>query len=254
MSLLDRIKIGTGIILLNVAVCFSPSLFAQNVTINPTGSPGSSSAMLDVNADNKGMLIPRVALTSATDNTTIPAPVTSLLVYNTATAGAYPDNVLPGFYYWNATKWISIYAPQVGLLAYAEFYATMPPNNLFTIPPGSAIEFPNAGPSSDPAITMISPDSYELAAIGTYMVSWQASINEPAQLGIELNGAIIPHTIVGRGTGTSQIVGNSLISTSSIFSVLRVINPFGNSLSYTLTPNAGGSNPVSASLIITRIR
>ncbi len=28
----------------------------------------------------------------------------SLLVYNTATAGTSPNNVTPGFYYWNGAK------------------------------------------------------------------------------------------------------------------------------------------------------
>ena len=53
------------------------------------------------------MLIPRVSLLSATDVTTIATPATSLLVYNIATAGTAPNNVTPGFYYWNA-KWYPI--------------------------------------------------------------------------------------------------------------------------------------------------
>jgi hypothetical protein len=31
-----------------------------------------------------------------------------MLVYNTATAGVSPNNVVPGFYYWNGSKWIPI--------------------------------------------------------------------------------------------------------------------------------------------------
>ena len=74
------------LILLN----FSGALFAQN---NP-------SAMLDVASSNKGVLIPRVALSSTADISTIVSPATSLLVYNTATVGIPPNNVSPGFYYW----------------------------------------------------------------------------------------------------------------------------------------------------------
>ncbi len=69
-------------------------LFAQN---NP-------SAMLDVAASNKGVLVPRVSLSSINDISTIVSPATSLLVYNTATVGTPPNNVAPGFYYWNGTK------------------------------------------------------------------------------------------------------------------------------------------------------
>ncbi|MBN1926142.1 MAG: hypothetical protein JW798_09925, partial [Prolixibacteraceae bacterium] len=56
---------------------------AQNVGINADGSAPDNSAMLDVDASNKGLLIPRVALTGANDATTIASPATSLLIYNT---------------------------------------------------------------------------------------------------------------------------------------------------------------------------
>jgi hypothetical protein len=61
-----------GLIL--VFIFFSISSFAQ-----------PASAMLDVSAPNKGILIPRVSLTSSLDISTVPSPVTSLLVYNTST-------------------------------------------------------------------------------------------------------------------------------------------------------------------------
>jgi hypothetical protein len=76
--------------------------FAQNVGINATGTPPNNSAMLDIDASNKGLLIPRVALTSATDSTTISSPATSLLVYNTGTGGLTPA----GYYYWDGSKWV----------------------------------------------------------------------------------------------------------------------------------------------------
>ena len=79
-------------------LCF----FAQNVGINASGAAPNASAMLDVNANNKGVLIPNVALTSATDATTIPSPATSLLVYNTGTGGLSPA----GYYTWSGTAWL----------------------------------------------------------------------------------------------------------------------------------------------------
>lgn len=72
-------------------------------------------AMLDIQSTNNGVLIPRVALTSITDVATVINPAggpltTSTLVYNTATIGVSPNNVIPGFYYWNNTpsRWIPI--------------------------------------------------------------------------------------------------------------------------------------------------
>jgi hypothetical protein len=79
---------------------------AQNVGINQTGAAPAASAMLDVVSTNRGLLIPRVALTATNAAGPIAAPATSLLVYNTATAGAAPNNVTPGYYYWNGAAWV----------------------------------------------------------------------------------------------------------------------------------------------------
>lgn len=75
-----------------------------------TNTPNAS-AKLEVAATDKGFLPPRVALTAS--NTFSPITGTSsaaagLLVYNTATAGTAPNNVVPGYYYWNGTSWIQI--------------------------------------------------------------------------------------------------------------------------------------------------
>lgn len=72
---------------------------SQNVAINTDGSDPDVSAMLDIVNSSKGLLLPRVALTSTTDATTIVTPAVSLLVYNTnaSITGTYGDGV--GYYY-----------------------------------------------------------------------------------------------------------------------------------------------------------
>jgi len=80
-------------------------LRAQNVGINTTGSAPHSSAGLDIDYTNRGILIPRVALTAANSASPITSPQTSLLIYNTATSGTAPNNVFPGYYYWNGSSW-----------------------------------------------------------------------------------------------------------------------------------------------------
>lgn len=75
------------------------SVFAYSqVGINTT-TPNPSS-MLEISSSNKGILIPRVSLTSTIDNTTIASPAISLLVYNLSSTA----DVTPGFYYWD-TVW-----------------------------------------------------------------------------------------------------------------------------------------------------
>lgn len=78
---------------------FSKSSVAQNVAINTSGADPDVSAMLDIVNSSKGLLLPRVALQSSTDATTIATPATSLLVYNTnaSISGSYGDGV--GYYY-----------------------------------------------------------------------------------------------------------------------------------------------------------
>lgn len=80
---------------------FSSQLFSQNVAINTTGNAPDVSAMLDIVSSTKGLLLPRVSLTSTTDATTIATPATSLLVYNT-NAGLTGDNADGVGYYYNA--------------------------------------------------------------------------------------------------------------------------------------------------------
>lgn len=89
--------------------------------------------------------------------------------------------------------------------------------------------------------------------IGTYQILFQVSVTEAGQLILTLNGQDLDYTVVGRATGTSQIVGMAVITTSAVNSVLTVRNPAGNAAALTITPLAGGTRPVSAHLVITQI-
>ena len=91
------------------------SIQAQNIGINSTGATPNNSAIMDLNTGNtftgsngKGLLTPNVALTSVTDAITVTSPATSLLVYNTASAGSGTAAVVPSFYYWDGIKWVKL--------------------------------------------------------------------------------------------------------------------------------------------------
>jgi len=98
--------------ILFASVISSSNLFAQNVLVtdDSTYIP-KASAILDVKANTKGILIPRVALTSTSSASPLTSPDSSLMVYNKATAG----DVTPGYYYWSGSKWIRIANGQGGL-------------------------------------------------------------------------------------------------------------------------------------------
>ncbi|MCY9026821.1 collagen-like protein, partial [Priestia megaterium] len=140
-----------------------------------------------------------------------------------------------------------------GVLAFADFYALMSNDNAATVAPGTDVDFPQDGPNSGTGISRLTVDSFELADIGTYQVLFQVSVTEAGQLILTLNGADLAYTVVGRATGTSQIVGIALVATTTINSILTVRNPAGNATALTITPLAGGTRSVSAHLVITRL-
>lgn len=130
----------------------------------------------------------------------------------------------------------------------------MPPDNAATVAPGTDVSFPQDGPNSGAAISRLGASSFNLAEIGTYQILFQVSVDEAGQLMLTLNGAELSYTVVGRATGTSQIVGMYIIETTTINSVITVRNPSANATALTITPNSGGTQPVSAHLVITQIQ
>lgn len=140
-----------------------------------------------------------------------------------------------------------------GVLGYADFYALMPPDNAAAVAAGTDVEFPRTGSISGDGISRVSASTFNLAEPGTYLVMYQLSTVCGAQSVLALNGAELPSTVVGRVTGASELAATSLVTTTVPNSTLSVRNPAGETSAITLTPNAGGTNPVSAHLVIVRI-
>jgi hypothetical protein len=69
------------------------SCCSQGLAVNTDGSTADPSAMLDVKAINKGVLVPRLTSTS-----NVTSPVTGLLVYQTGAPA--------GFYYYDGAIWV----------------------------------------------------------------------------------------------------------------------------------------------------
>lgn len=94
-------------IIVVIVVFFALQLNAQ--TGIGTATPDAS-AKLEVAASDKGFLPPRVQLTAINSPNPITNPANGLMVFNTVTAGTNPFQVVPGYYYWDATgqKWVSL--------------------------------------------------------------------------------------------------------------------------------------------------
>lgn len=83
---------------------------ANDFTVTSNGSVGigtvapDTSAILDITSTNRGVLAPRIALTSRTDTVTIPNPAIGLLVYN---LGSVTTFTYKGYVFWNGSEWRS---------------------------------------------------------------------------------------------------------------------------------------------------
>ncbi|MFV0390881.1 MAG: hypothetical protein ACK5KP_03200 [Paludibacteraceae bacterium] len=98
----------------NILISFTLGILSfvniqAQVTMGSNIDPNSN-AILDLknvaneDASTKGLLLPRVALTSTTAYAPLTAHVAAMVVYNTATTG----DVTPGYYYNDGTKWMRI--------------------------------------------------------------------------------------------------------------------------------------------------
>lgn len=165
----------------------SSKFFAQ-VGIGTT-TPHDSS-VLDISSSNSGVLVPRVALQSTLDTSTIINPETSLLVYNHQSMA----DVYPGFYFWNGSRWsrINDQANESSQLVFGEIYRTSPEERFYNYLP---IEFGTLGVHQN-----ISADSnsFLVPVSGIYRVSYAISIvmrgsnNSPVTLGFFLSTGLAP--------------------------------------------------------------
>lgn len=88
-----------------VLLCYSPYAFAQvKVGNNPRSI--NKDAVVEIESANKGLLLPRLTLSSTTNAAPLSAFVQGMFVFNTATA----NDVTPGMYYSDGVKWIKVNA------------------------------------------------------------------------------------------------------------------------------------------------
>ncbi len=96
-----------------LAIILIVSMNASAQVVIGEDSSGSlaikNGAIVQLNSDDKGLMIPNVELSSRNDVSTITSPVEGLWVYNTLTSGIGEDSVSPGFYFWNGMQWEKIF-------------------------------------------------------------------------------------------------------------------------------------------------
>ena len=129
----------------------------------------------------------------------------------------------------------------------------MPPDNAAAIAAGSDVEFARNGVTSGGSITRITASSFGLNEVGVYQVQFVANVTEPSQLVLTLNGTELPYTVSGTASSPGQIVGTALVQTTEAASTLTVRNPAAATTPVNIAASAGGTDAVSAHLIITQL-
>ncbi len=186
--------------------------YQDDINIASTGSVGintrtpNGSASLDLAANNRGLLLNRVALTATTDNTTIQNPVAGLFVYNTATASSGTTRVQPGLYYHNGTQWARVFARgfSVQYRQNGDARASANTSNYVNIPGLTNVQFtaPTTGiyqillngyhSSGDPEDTTFeSPLQQNGSDFGNYYVDEHQDAASQGSIRIQQNGTTI---------------------------------------------------------------
>jgi len=151
------------IIIFFCVICFFSLDLHSQVGIGTT-TPHASS-ILDIKSSNSGVLIPRIALDSNSDITSISSPEISLLVYNTSSL----NDLKPGFYFWNGSKWNRLVDSE---LVYGEIYKSHSAS-LQLLNSGVPIEFGSVGVYQ--GVTANS-NGFQVLKAGVYRVSYSISV------------------------------------------------------------------------------
>jgi hypothetical protein len=95
-----------SLIYLFIGFCLLQNNLYCQVKIGDNHTSVNANSLLELESTDKGMVLPRIALTSTTSASPMSAHVQGMTIYNTATAGSGTTAVSPGMYYNNGTQWI----------------------------------------------------------------------------------------------------------------------------------------------------
>lgn len=236
----------------------SLSVISQNVGINPTGLPPNAAAGLDVDFPDKGLLIPRVSLTSTTSFAPLSAHVAGMLVYNTVAL----NDVVPGFYFNNGTIWIPASFPgrSVGDMLYWDGIKwQMIPIGLS----GQYLQISGGNVPSWNGAALVTMSTAAAAGIsgssattgGTITNDGGSAVLSRGVVWNTVTGPTIAHSKTsdgaGIGTFTSNLTGLLPSTTYYVraYAINATVNSYGNEISFTtsgITPVLDVTTPVTA--------
>jgi len=180
-----------SVVIFTIAMCFVQTVSAQiKIGINPTTM--NANAVLEIESVNKGLLLPRLALSS----TSSPSPMISftygMLVYNTATQ----NDVTPGMYYSDGVKWLKMLAGSFTETPAASSWRTNGNNGTNAVT--------NFLGTTDNVALRFRTGNMERMSIGTN--GWVGiGTNAPAAT-LEVKGQVIIDTILAGNASTDKIL------------------------------------------------
>ncbi len=197
----------------------------------------SSSAMLEVTSTNKGVLFPRVALDSNTDQTTVPNPAVGLTVYNTA-AGNFK---IEGYLTWDGSVWVrlaseEILAPGISgiqctgaTINPTTFNAGVPYDGIMEIPyiGGNGASYPAGSPipstgNTGLTATLQAGVLQQGNGVLRYTLSGTPLLNSPSTAYFNIN--VLGNTCNAGVSGTLELDIGSFITFSGVFNTTGLAN------------------------------
>ncbi len=139
-----------------------------------------------------------------------------------------------------------------GITVYANFYGLQPLNQIPVVTPGSPVEFPNNGPTTN-NITRLTTGTFNVDLSGNYLISFNLTVVEAAEVVLVLNGVELPETVVARSTGETQLSGNFIINIPQSNSVLSLNNASNTPFNLSSNSNTGSTKPLSLQLNILKL-
>jgi hypothetical protein len=139
-----------------------------------------------------------------------------------------------------------------GITVYANFYGLQPLNQIPVVTPGSPVEFPNNGPTTG-NITRLTAGTFNVDLSGNYLISFNLTVIEAAEVVLVLNGVELPETVVARSTGETQLSGNFIINVPQSNSVISLNNASNTPFNLSSNSNTGSTKPLSLQLNILKL-
>jgi hypothetical protein len=239
--------------------CIAAFLFvAHKAQVGIGTSNPSNSAVLELSSTNKGFLMNTVALTSTTSAAPFGSNVEGMWVYNTATAGTSPNNVIPGLYYNDGTKWVLMSInndlPKIGDLKSSmattdhDGWFLLNGRNISTLPSisqtnAAALGFSTTLPSSSDRILKGKNTSEAVFSTGgsnSFSIA-QANLPNVNITGTTASSGAHTHSYTNRGVNYWNYNAGSINTTRTIDTEVRTTAAAGDH-SHTISIASGGTN------------